>query len=362
MATTTAYIAFGSNVGDSAELVKSALKELRNLDGITVSAVSEFVKTQPLSKIDQPEFLNAVAKIETSFGAEELLKYTQQIERLLGRERHQKWGPRTIDIDILLYGDEIIDTPKLTVPHKQMHLRSFVLTPMCEIGAEVVHPVLRHPMSVLAKRLGGSDFYIDKNKPQLISIAGIIGVGKTTLGQGLSKALGCELICEAYEDNPYMDEAYAGKQDIALDWQLYFLISRLKQISKDHLESGGLYISDYVFAKEQIYAKKVLTSEQQKVYQENYAKVEPKIADPVLAIYLMDTPAACLERIKKRNRAYEQQIEVEQLEGYFDDYEKLFAEWNKCPAITLDVDKFNCLDEKNVRLLADEVRSYVWTS
>ncbi len=362
MATTTAYIAFGSNVGDSAELIKSALKELGNLEGITVPAVSELIKTKPLGEIDQPEFLNAVAKIETSVGAEKLLKYTQQIESLLGRERHQKWGPRTIDIDILLHGNEIIDTPKLTVPHKQMHLRSFVLTPMCEIGAEVVHPVLRQPMSVLAKRLGGGDFYIDKNKPQLISIAGVIGVGKTTLGQGLSKALGCGLICEAYDDNPYMDEAYAGKQDVALDWQLYFLISRLKQISKDHLESGGLYISDYVFAKEQIYANKVLTSEQQKVYQKDYAKVEPKIADPVLAIYLTDTPAACLDRIKKRNRAYEQQIEVHQLEGYFDDYEKLFAEWSKCPAITLSADKFNCLDEKDVRSLAYEVRSYVWTS
>ncbi|MCK5173564.1 MAG: 2-amino-4-hydroxy-6-hydroxymethyldihydropteridine diphosphokinase, partial [Planctomycetes bacterium] len=248
----TAYIAFGSNVGDSAELVKSALKELGNLEEITVPAVSEFIKTKPLGEVDQPQFLNAVAKVETSIGAEKLLKCTQQIERLLGRERHQKWGPRTIDIDILLYGDEIVDTPKLTVPHSQMHLRSFVLTPMCEIGVEVVHPVLRQPMSVLAKRVACGNFFLDKDKPQLISIAGIIGVGKTTLGQGISKAIGCELIHEAYETNPYMDQAYAGKQDVALDWQLYFLVRRLKQLDEASLNSGKIYISDYVFNKEQI--------------------------------------------------------------------------------------------------------------
>ena len=88
MARITAYIALGSNIGDSAELMNSALKELEKLEDTTISAVSEFIKTEPLSEIDQPEFTNAVAKIETAFDAKHLLKHTQQIERLLGRERH----------------------------------------------------------------------------------------------------------------------------------------------------------------------------------------------------------------------------------------------------------------------------------
>lgn len=358
----TAYIGLGSNIGDSAKLIKTALDELGKCEGIAVSAVSETIKTKPLGLVDQADYLNAAVKLQTMVSPDKLLKSLQAIETLLGRNREVKWGPRTIDLDLLLYGNEIIDSPGLTVPHSQMHLRSFVLKGMCEISGDLVHPILKRPMKELNERLAGGNFFLDEGKPQLISIAGIIGVGKTTLGQGISKAIGCELIREAYETNPYMDEAYAGKQDIALDWQLYFLVSRLKQLDKASLNNGEIYISDYVFNKEQIYAKRVLTEEQRRQYQEEYVLVEPKIAEPVLIIYLKDTPGACLERIKKRNRAYEQQVEEGELKNFFDDYEELFAGWNKCPVITLSLDKFSCLDENDIQRLADEIRSYVWIS
>jgi len=357
----TAYIGLGSNIGESAELIKAALNELDKCEGIDVSAVSETLKTKPLGPVDQADYFNAVAEVQTTVSPEELLKSLQAIETLLGRDRKVKWGPRTIDLDLLLYGNRIINSPGLTVPHSQMHLRSFVLKGMCQIAGDLVHPVLKQTMRELNKRIGGN-FFLDESKPQLISIAGIIGVGKTTLGQGISKAIGCELIREAYDTNPYMDQAYAGKQDVALDWQLYFLISRLKQLDRASLNSGKVYISDYVFNKEQIYAKRVLTEEQRRQYHEEYALVEPKIADPVLVIYLKDTPGACLERIKKRNRAYEQRIKENELKDFFDDYEELFAEWDSCPVITLSLDKFNCLDENDIQRLADEIRSYVWIS
>ncbi|MBN1456259.1 MAG: 2-amino-4-hydroxy-6-hydroxymethyldihydropteridine diphosphokinase [Sedimentisphaerales bacterium] len=359
---TTVYIGLGSNIGESAKLIKTALDEFGKCEGIAVSAVSEMLKTKPLGPVDQADYLNAAAKLQTTLSPDELLKSLQAIETSLGREHEVKWGPRTIDLDLLLYGDEIIDRLELTVPHSQMHLRSFVLDAMCELASNLVHPVLKKSMKELNERLGGGNFFLDEEKPQLISIAGIIGVGKTTLGQGLSKEIGCELIREAYETNPYMDQAYAGKQDIALDWQLYFLVSRLKQLDRESLNSGKLYISDYVFSKEQIYAKRVLTEEQRRQYQEEYVIVEPKIAEPVLVIYLKDRPAACLERIKKRNRAYEQQIKEDELKNFFDDYEELFAKWNNCPVITLSLDKFNCLDENDIQRLANEIRSYVWIS
>jgi dihydroneopterin aldolase / 2-amino-4-hydroxy-6-hydroxymethyldihydropteridine diphosphokinase len=358
----TAYIGLGSNIGESTKLIKTALDELDKCEGTAVSAVSETLKSKPLGPGNQASYLNAAAKLQTTLSADELLKSLQMVETLLGRDRKVKWGPRTIDLDLLLYGNEIIDSSELTVPHSQMHLRSFVLKGMCELAGDLIHPVLKKPMKELNKRLGGGNFFLDKDKPQLISIAGVIGVGKTTLGQGISKVIGCELIREAYETNPYMDQAYAGKQDVALDWQLYFLVSRLKQLDKAFLNNGKIYISDYVFNKEQIYAKRVLTEEQRRQYQEEYVLVEPKIADPVLMIYLKDTPGACLKRIKKRNRAYEQQIEEGELKNFFDDYEELFAEWDRCPVITLSLDKFNCLDENDIQRLADEIRSYVWIS
>ena len=167
-------------------------------------------------------YLNAAVKIRTGLSLLEIYEANRRIERELGRVRTEHWGPRTIDIDLLLYDDRIFKSGSLTIPHPYMHLRSFVLRPMCQIGADVVHPILGKTMAELAERLGGGDFLPDPARPQLISIAGLIGVGKTTLAEGLSRILHCPVIREAYDTNPLFARGLRGAQGIGLEKPVVF--------------------------------------------------------------------------------------------------------------------------------------------
>jgi len=138
-----ACIGLGSNLGDRLVNIQSALKALQENTGIPGLVVSSIYETEPVGgPDDQGLFLNAVAKVETTLDAFSLLALMQQIENDLGRRRVEHWGPRTIDLDLLLFGNEVIETADLTVPHPRMHERMFVLAPLAEVAGEAVHPVL----------------------------------------------------------------------------------------------------------------------------------------------------------------------------------------------------------------------------
>ena len=346
----TAYIALGSNLGDRAANIKRALDMLSSLDGVSTVTPSGITETKPLGPKDQPNYLNTVAKITTTLTPEILYEKTAAIEDALGRDRIEKWAERTIDLDILLYGDRIIQTPDLTIPHTQMHLRSFVLQPLCELDPNIIHPVIKQPVKELAARLAGNDFVIDPTAAQLISVAGIIGVGKTTLAKALARALNCPLIPEAYDTN------------LALDCQTYFLNSRVEQLNPQKLQPARPFVTDYIFAKEMIYARQSLASEQFTVYKQRNSAVADRIAAPVLVIYMKDSPQACLERIHSRNRPYEQRIQIDSLTRLYNEYEKLFSGWHLSPLISIEVANFNCLDTAGIARLANEVNSYICKS
>lgn len=176
---TTAYIALGSNLGDRKNYVAQAATLLGQTEGIVLGRVSSVIETEPLSNEKQGRYLNAVAEIETTLSPPELLRKTRAIEASLGRVHDgQRDRSRTIDIDILLFGREIIKTADLTVPHSRMHLRTFVLAGMCELNELLEHSVLKDSMLELAERLGGGNFAPDPNAPRLVSIAGIIEIGR----------------------------------------------------------------------------------------------------------------------------------------------------------------------------------------
>ncbi|MCK5113239.1 MAG: 2-amino-4-hydroxy-6-hydroxymethyldihydropteridine diphosphokinase [Phycisphaerae bacterium] len=140
-----AYIAMGSNVGERAQTLRKALDMMRQSGVITLRRVSTFIETKPVGGPDyQDDYLNAVVEIETALPPHELLASLNAIEATLGRDRskEQRWGPRTCDLDILLYSNEMIDTPDLTIPHPRMTERMFVLKPLAEIA-----PMLQHPES-----------------------------------------------------------------------------------------------------------------------------------------------------------------------------------------------------------------------
>jgi 2-amino-4-hydroxy-6-hydroxymethyldihydropteridine diphosphokinase len=137
---TRAYVGIGSNIGEPRRQLQAALKELGSLPNTRITATSSFYRSAPLGYLDQPEFLNAVVELETGLPPEALLDNLQEIETAHGRQRPFAGSPRTLDLDLLLYGDAALATPRLTVPHPRMHERAFVLRPLAEIAPEVAIP------------------------------------------------------------------------------------------------------------------------------------------------------------------------------------------------------------------------------
>lgn len=135
-----AFIGLGSNQGEPVENLKNALKMINDVQGITVTGVSSIYLTEPVGYEDQPWFHNCVAEIQTELTPEGLLKVLQEIENNLGRIRTIRWGPRTIDLDILLYDRQQIDSSDLTVPHPRMTDRVFVMVPLAELAGEALFP------------------------------------------------------------------------------------------------------------------------------------------------------------------------------------------------------------------------------
>lgn len=137
----TAYVALGSNMGDTKGYLDFGVKKLNSVKGCRVEAVSDYIVTKPYGGVEQDDFLNGMMRICTTLTPEELLESLHGIEAEAERKREIHWGPRTLDLDIILYDDLVLDSENLSIPHIEMHKRDFVLKPLCQIAPYVRHPI-----------------------------------------------------------------------------------------------------------------------------------------------------------------------------------------------------------------------------
>jgi 2-amino-4-hydroxy-6-hydroxymethyldihydropteridine diphosphokinase len=153
-----AYIALGANLGDREANIKSALEKLNRTPGVAVTKVSSLIENPAVGgPPDSPAFLNAAAQFLTSLSAPALLNRLLEIEHEIGRIRREKWGPRPIDLDLLLYDEQVLEIPGLKLPHPLMHQRRFVLQPLAQIAPDAIHPVLKRTIRELLIDLDNAD-------------------------------------------------------------------------------------------------------------------------------------------------------------------------------------------------------------
>jgi 2-amino-4-hydroxy-6-hydroxymethyldihydropteridine diphosphokinase len=150
----TAYIAIGANLGEREKTMRRALELLNEIADVRLTRISSFMENPAIGgPADSPAFLNGVAEVETTLSPDALLDRLLDIEKQLGRVRREKWDPRAIDLDMILIGNQVVNTDRLTIPHPLMHARRFVLEPLVEIAPDISHPVLKQTVRALLERV-----------------------------------------------------------------------------------------------------------------------------------------------------------------------------------------------------------------
>lgn len=307
-------IGLGSNQGDRRHYLDRAVGLLVRHPRIEVRAQSRWYETSPVggSHIagEQGHYLNGAVRVETSLQPEALLDELLGIEQLLGRKRDERWGSRTIDLDLLLYDDRTIQSERLVVPHPRMAFRAFVLDPASEIAGEMVHPITGWTISRLHEHL--------RNQVNYVALAGPIGVGKTLLAQMLFESSSAQFIREKL-DAELLEHFYGDASSHAWDTEVKFLEQRgqlLDQIKEaERPDCSRIFVSDFWFDQSLAFARISLDSTKFKAFFERFKAIQAQVTTPKLLVVL-DTPnEVLLERIARRARTYERGLNAEFLEN-----------------------------------------------
>ncbi|MDF4221327.1 2-amino-4-hydroxy-6-hydroxymethyldihydropteridine diphosphokinase [Maribacter sp. M208] len=333
----TAFLSIGSNLGNRRLLLQKAIFQIGKIAG-EIRQVSAVYET-PSWGFEGEDFLNACLELQTLLTAEELLAKLLSIETEFGRERNESgsYQSRTLDIDIIYYEKEIINTKNLTVPHPKLQDRKFILKPLADITPQFYHPIFNKDTRNLLQECKDKSTItkqikrLFKNRHtffasiQYLAIEGNIGAGKTTLATKISEDFNAKLILERFAENPFLPNFYQDQARYAFPLEMSFLADRYQQFTEDTSQLDlfkSFMVSDYDIFKSLIFAKVTLQQNEFDLYRRVFNFMYKEVKKPKVYVYLYQTTERLLQQIKLRGRDYEQNIELAYLEkinrGYFD--------------------------------------------
>jgi 2-amino-4-hydroxy-6-hydroxymethyldihydropteridine diphosphokinase len=354
------YLSLGTNQGNKLENLQKAINLISDKVG-AVQKISSIYKTASWG-FSGDDFYNICMQVTTSLNADKVLETLLSIENELGRQRvaSTTYQNRNIDIDVLLFDDEIIFSKTLIVPHSKMLARKFVMVPLVEIAPNKMHPIEKKELNsclqnctdtseitVVAKTLIRPTILSEKYN--YIAIEGNIGAGKTSLANMISDDFNAKLVLERFADNPFLPKFYEDKERYAFPLEMSFLADRYQQLSDDLAQFDlfkNFIISDYYIFKSLIFAQVTLSKDEYLLYRKMFNLIYKEITKPDLYVYLYQNTDRLLENIKNRGRVFEQNIQADYLKKIHDGYMGFITTQNDLNLLTIDVSEIDFVNNK----------------
>ncbi len=365
------YISLGSNEGDRLKEIRAAVVQIQKNIGILTDLSSLY--ENPAWGFEGPDFLNACIGVQTDFTPHELLKKLLKIEHKMGRVRSVKprYKSRNIDLDLLFFEDQVINNDDLVLPHPRLELRKFILSPMCEIAPDFIHPRLgkslfnlsRLCMDKLAVRKiplkeWSEDFLI---KEQILVFEGNIGVGKTSLAQKIACDYQAPILLENFSQNPYLEKFYYHPKRFAFPLENYFLEDRFRQFNHFLKAASGKKkaVADHSLLKSLVFAKINLSSTHFEFFIKDFERLSAELVFNQKVIFLHKPIEKLIEQIKNRGRTYEQNITQDYLEKIQRGYENLQKEFFSFSQQNIDLSGLDFVnDERAYQIILQRIKAF----
>ena len=369
----TTFLSLGSNLGDRIQNLQGAVDEISDLVG-RVLKVSSVYKTAAWG-FKGDDFYNICLQIESSLSPEKMIATILDIEKKLGRSRSNGSGykNRIIDIDILLFDDEIIFYNDLKVPHPEMLKRRFVLAPLAEIAPNVIHPITKQTIKTSLQHCDDAQSVDTVNltihrpislveKYNYIAIEGNIGSGKTSLAKKIGDDYNAKLVLERFADNPFLPKFYADKERFAFPLEMSFLADRYHQLTDDLAQFDlfkNFIVSDYYIFKSLIFAQITLPKEEYNLYRKMFDIMYKEIAKPDIYVFLYQNTDRLIANIKKRGRSYEQDIEPDYLDKIHKGYLSFIKSKEELNPLIIDVSELDFVNNKeDYKLVLNQIQNF----
>ena len=345
-------LSIGSNQGNRLANIESCIALIHQEVG-TVIEVSKLYET-PAWGFESDAFYNCALLLHSNLSAQKILNQVLKVEKQLGRIRLNQEGyqSRIIDIDLIVFDNEIIESEKLTIPHPLMQNRNFVLLPMRDLKLEWKHPVFHKTINELIDSTPDDNSCVvvqDLKSPlreiplenyNYIAFEGNIGAGKTTLVHKIAEDFNAKTVLERFADNPFLPKFYKDQNRYAFPLEMSFLADRYQQLSDD-LAQFDLFkdfiVADYHIFKSLIFAKITLQEDEYRLYRNLFDIIYKEMPKPDLYIYLYQNTGRLLENIKKRGRSYEQNIEGDYLDKINNGYLEYIKSQTDLNVLIIDV-------------------------